>query len=233
MIVRTLVLLIFSTIGALTVGVQLTLGASPASGGTQQADAQVAQKRQVPERSKLTPDDSLKKLRLKVDEYPRVGGSTSAHPLGVLAAARLTGSGWLWASDPKGNRRLIPVRRTFVWGFGPLGITLSRQDQPLVPALNVPPLHGLKDDYVIGKLKERTWHNGTHGDYKRLVKGDVDFIIECRKPSEDELQLMKKADVSLEIVPVALDAFVFLLNEKNPLDGVTLQQIREIPVGNL
>ncbi len=37
----------------------------------------------------------------------------------------------------------------------------------------------------------------------------------------------------LEIKPVALDAFVFLLNEEHPVDSLTLEQIRDIYSGRI
>ena len=56
---------------------------------------------------------------LKAEDYPRTDGSTSAHPLGVLVACRLTGTRFQWAAEGGfgglggATCRLVPVARAY------------------------------------------------------------------------------------------------------------------------
>jgi phosphate transport system substrate-binding protein len=48
-----------------------------------------------------------------------------------------------------------------------------------------------------------------------------------------ELGAAREAGVELEVTPIAMDAFVFLLNRGNSLDGLTLEEIRGIYTGEI
>lgn len=51
--------------------------------------------------------------------------------------------------------------------------------------------------------------------------------------SGDEIELAERESVDLEIVPVALDAFVFIVNTQNPVDNLSLDQVRGIYSGEI
>ena len=166
--------------------------------------------------------------RLKAEDYPRTDGSTSAHPLGVLVACRLTGTRCQWAA---------------VGGFGGLGGATCRL-LPVVRAYEpkegerslhgLPYLHRLREDKVLHKgLTERSWHAGTHGSWVNLIGGTSDLIFVCRKPSADETKLAAEKKVAFDARPIALDAFVFLRNVKNPVEHLSVQQIRDIYAGRI
>ena len=55
-----------------------------------------------------------------------------------------------------------------------------------------------------------------------------EILLVARKPSTDELAAARAARVELDVRPVALDAFVFLVNRSNPVVNLTMDQIREI-----
>jgi phosphate transport system substrate-binding protein len=76
-------------------------------------------------------------------------------------------------------------------------------------------------------------HNGTHDAYVNLIIGAADLILVARLPSQDELNLTADHDVNLNPKPVALDAFVFLLNAGNPVDNLATSQIQGIYTGLL
>jgi phosphate transport system substrate-binding protein len=76
-------------------------------------------------------------------------------------------------------------------------------------------------------------HSGTHGSYVNLIEGQADFILVARAPSEDELEAARKSDVTLDVRPVALDAFVFLVNAENPVDDLALETVRDIYAGRI
>ena len=75
-----------------------------------------------------------------------------------------------------------------------------------------------------------TLHNKTHNAYVNLIEGNADIIF-VTYPSEEEFQMAKDAGMELEIVPVVKDAFVFLLNDENPVDELSVEEIRQIYSG--
>ena len=75
-------------------------------------------------------------------------------------------------------------------------------------------------------------HTTTWGSFKRLLSGDADIIFST--PISDEQQKMAdEAGVKLEQVPVVKEAFVFVVNAKNPVDALSQQQIKDIYSGKI
>ena len=58
-----------------------------------------------------------------------------------------------------------------------------------------------------------------------MIEGEVDLILVAREPSQDELDLAEDNRVEIDIKPLALDAFVFIFNINNPVDGLTTDEI--------
>lgn len=136
-------------------------------------------------------------------EYPRVDGSTSAHPLQVLIACTLLDVPCTWTDQSS------------------FGLFTERRIGP-----------DLTDSLTeTGELVTSIWHNGTHSAYVNLINKDADFIIVARMPSDDEIRQAGIKGVKLDIRPVALDAFVFLGHVDNPVESLTLDQIRDIYTG--
>lgn len=77
------------------------------------------------------------------------------------------------------------------------------------------------------------FHTGTHGSYVNLIEGNADFILVARSPSEDELTAARDAGVSLDVRPVALDAFVFLVNDANRVANLDQATLRAIYSGDI
>lgn len=75
-------------------------------------------------------------------------------------------------------------------------------------------------------------HTKTHNAYVNLIEGNADIIF-VTAPSEGELELAEAAGVELEVYPVVKEAFVFLVNEQNPVKGLTRQQILDIYTGKM
>ncbi len=76
-------------------------------------------------------------------------------------------------------------------------------------------------------------HQGTHSAYLNLIEGNADLILIARSPSIEEMELAEISGVSFDIRPIALDAFVFMVNENNPIDGLSVEDIRGIYSGEL
>lgn len=75
-------------------------------------------------------------------------------------------------------------------------------------------------------------YTNTRGAYQAIVDGDADVIF-CAPPSEEQLAYAEEKGVSLEFVPVGNEAFVFLVNQNNPVESLTTDQIRAIYAGEI
>jgi phosphate transport system substrate-binding protein len=65
----------------------------------------------------------------------------------------------------------------------------------------------------------------THQSIVNLIDGTADIILSARKLSPDEEAYADASNVTLIDAPVALDAFIFIVNPKNPVNSLTHDQI--------
>jgi len=87
----------------------------------------------------------------------------------------------------------------------------------------------VQDDSMIGGYFR---HNTTGTAYENLIlKKHNKGIILVTEPSDDELAMAAENNVQLEVDPIALDGFVFITHKDNPVDSLTLDQIRDIYSG--
>ena len=75
------------------------------------------------------------------------------------------------------------------------------------------------------------YHN-TRGAYKGLVDGDIDIAF-CAKPSDEQVQYGLDKGVELELIPIGREAFVFLVNKNNPVDNLSMGQLKDIYSGKI
>ena len=75
------------------------------------------------------------------------------------------------------------------------------------------------------------YHN-TRGAYKGIVDGDIDIAF-CAKPSDEQVQYGLDKGVELELIPIGREAFVFLVNKNNPVDSLSMQQLKDIYSGKI
>ena len=68
--------------------------------------------------------------------------------------------------------------------------------------------------------------------YGSLINGEKDVIF-VSEPSDDILRQAEEAGVEFEMVGIGYDGFVFLVNNENPVDNLTLDQIRSIYAGDI
>lgn len=66
--------------------------------------------------------------------------------------------------------------------------------------------------------------------FEKLIEGDVDIFFGA-KPSAEQYEMAKNAGKELVLTPIGKEAFVFFVNEGNPIDGLTSEQIRRIYSG--
>ena len=86
-----------------------------------------------------------------------------------------------------------------------------------------------EDLYYNGKIV--TFSNTVMG-YDRLVGGQVDIIIAAR-PSQNQKDMARNMIEQIRTVPIAREAFVFFVEEDNPVESLTADQIRKIYSGEI
>ncbi|MDR2716750.1 MAG: substrate-binding domain-containing protein [Treponema sp.] len=81
-----------------------------------------------------------------------------------------------------------------------------------------------------------TYHNPIVGmtttpkAYENLINGKVDIIF-CAKPSNEQIERAKEKGVNFNMTPIGKEAFVFFVNKKNPVNNLSIEQVRNIYSG--
>ena len=70
-------------------------------------------------------------------------------------------------------------------------------------------------------------YKNTVRGYKAIVDGDTDIFFSAG-PSAEQAQYAKDQGVELVFVPIGLEGFVFFVNKNNPVENLTVEQIRKI-----
>ncbi len=148
------------------------------------------------------PDPTPDLNQFTVTNYPLVDGSTSTAPLQVLIACQILETECEWVEG--------------------MPFETGRRIMPVFEADPIP----AEAEFIFG-----LWHSGTHGSYMNLIERNTDMILVAREPSEDELLSAGLGGVTLDVQPVALDAFVFLVHADNPIDSLSIPEIRSIYTG--
>jgi len=82
------------------------------------------------------------------------------------------------------------------------------------------------------ELQQYLFVSRTAEAYNRLIRGVVDVIF-VLQPSEEQLKAAEDAGAELQFTPIAKDGFVFFVNRRNPVSGLSIEQIRDIYRGNV
>ncbi len=82
---------------------------------------------------------------------------------------------------------------------------------------------------LIGRMSVYPWITSQNA---AMAERPVDIIF-ATQPSDDELALAKEQGVELVIKPVCRDAFVFITHKDNPVDNLTVEQLRGIYSGEI
>lgn len=73
-------------------------------------------------------------------------------------------------------------------------------------------------------------HSKENNAFVNLINGNTDLIL-IEYPTEQEKKLAEDKGIKLEIVPIANDAFVFMVNKNNLVENLSLGQIQNIYSG--
>ena len=74
--------------------------------------------------------------------------------------------------------------------------------------------------------------SGTVDAYQKLMDGETDMIF-AAAPSKAQLEAAEKAGVAFHMTPIGSEAFVFFVNSKNPVTGLTVEEIQGIYSGRI
>ena len=72
----------------------------------------------------------------------------------------------------------------------------------------------------------------TNRAYERLIEGNADIIF-VAQPSDEELALAAGKGVEFDMIPIGREAFVFIVNRNNPLDSITVDEIKGVYSGSI
>ena len=75
------------------------------------------------------------------------------------------------------------------------------------------------------------YHN-TRGAFKGLVDKTVDIAI-CASPNKEQLKYGIDKGVQLKLTPIGREAFVFIVNKNNPVDNLSMDQLKDIYQGKI
>ena len=85
----------------------------------------------------------------------------------------------------------------------------------------------------IETLRPKLRCSTTHGAFVNLIDGKVDIAVCSRALSRAEIEYASQKGVTIAQTPIALDGFVFIVNENNPVNMLTVEQIRQIYTANI
>lgn len=143
---------------------------------------------------------------LTINNYPGVDGSTSTLPLNTIIFCELLGIDYQWV------RVRLPSEPWDQWGVEP---ALYNNDN--------------NSQIFWKKIKS----SQTHQSFINLIDNKTDLILSARRMSPDEREYAKMKGITLIETPIALDAFIFMINRNNPVTSLTIEQIQNIYTGKI
>lgn len=175
---------------------------------------------------------TIEDLNFTTDGFPYMGSSTSSHPLAILVGCKILNISYVWSRD---------IFYPYQIGDQPVVMNFTYLNQIYYPYYGyydtenylLPNASEPGKEYIAENITTKVARSGTHGSYVNLINGTFDLIIVARLPSDDELVLANNYSVELVAKPVALDAFVFILNEMNQVENLTVEQIKAIYTGEI
>ncbi|MBO7068924.1 MAG: substrate-binding domain-containing protein [Bacteroidaceae bacterium] len=78
---------------------------------------------------------------------------------------------------------------------------------------------------------KRLLNSNTHQSFMNLIDDKVEIIITARSISRDEKAYANEQGVTLIEKPIARDALAFMVNQKNPVNNLSIEQIQGIYTG--
>lgn len=94
------------------------------------------------------------------------------------------------------------------------------------------PKDAIDDEVDIGKYESVLKCTTTNYAYRSIISGEADIIF-AALPSAEQEQYAREMGVELEYTPIGKEAFVFFVNAENPIDNITVDEIKKIYSGQI
>lgn len=89
--------------------------------------------------------------------------------------------------------------------------------------------HGsIPEPYILMPIK----FSNTIYAYEKLLDGEIDICFGAR-PSEEQFQMAEEYGKEVILTPIGKEGFVFFVNDANPVDELTTEQIKDIYSGKI
>ena len=145
---------------------------------------------------------------ITIGNFPVLDGSDSTSPLRYILMCKLLGFDYEWQASP------------FI-------------QNPDEAPKQVVPIFTCSEDERRELLTKRLLNSNTHQSFMNLIDDKVEVIITARSISRDEKAYADEQGVTLIEKPIARDALAFMVNLKNPVNNLSIEQIRGIYTGEI
>lgn len=142
------------------------------------------------------------------ENFPICDGSDSTEPLRDILMCRILGFQYKW-------ERYSPFLQD---------PTRAKQE--------VRPVYACSDSQR-ALIEKKMQKSNTHQSYMNLIDGNVELVLAARAASRDENKYAKDNNVVLIEKPIAKDALTFMINNSNPIECLSMEQIRKIYTGDI
>ena len=143
-----------------------------------------------------------------VSNFPVLDGSDSTSPLRYILMCKLLGFDYEWQSSP------------FI-------------QNPEEAPKQVVPNYACSEEEARELMLNRLLNSNTHQSFVNLIDDKVEVIITARSISRDEKVYAEEKGVTLIEKPIARDALAFMVNLKNPVNNLSIEQIQAIYTGDI
>lgn len=145
---------------------------------------------------------------ITIGNFPVLDGSDSTNPLRYVLMCKLLGFDYEWQASP------------FI-------------QNPDEAPKQVVPIFTCSEDERRELLTKRLLNSNTHQSFMNLIDDKVEVIITARSISRDEKAYADEQGVTLIEKPIARDALAFMVNLKNPVNNLSIEQIQGIYTGEI
>ena len=83
-----------------------------------------------------------------------------------------------------------------------------------------------------GAIDPEIWEGSTTEKYRQFVDGEIELLL-AYEPSEEAIAYAKEKGFEWEITAIGADALVFICSNLNPVNNLTMEQLRQIYSGKL
>ena len=145
---------------------------------------------------------------ITISNFPILDGSDSTSPLRYILMCKLLGFDYEWQASP------------FI-------------QNPDEAPKQVVPFFSCSEEEERELRTKRLLNSNTHKSFVNLIDDKVEVIITARSISRDEKAYAEEQGVTLVEKPIAKDALAFMVNLKNPINNLSIEQIQGIYTGDI